>query len=94
MFNQTAAQRGVKVDYSAEFSGPSHAGQWTVQCIGMCCYLLCTRGRTSWRDVDLTCNVDLVYAVNGIRKGEGKGSSKQIAKEEAARQAYYSMGWS
>lgn len=36
MFNQTAAQRGVKVDYSAEFSGPSHAGQWTVQCIGTC----------------------------------------------------------
>lgn len=34
LFNQTAAQRGVKVDYSAEFSGPSHAGQWTVQCIG------------------------------------------------------------
>ncbi|KAF9447800.1 hypothetical protein P691DRAFT_706120 [Macrolepiota fuliginosa MF-IS2] len=64
MFNQTASQRGVKVDYQAEFSGPSHAGQWTVQCI-----------------------------VNGIRKGEGKGSSKQIAKEEAARQAYYSMGW-
>lgn len=33
------------------------------------------------------------FTVNGIRKGEGKGSSKQIAKEEAARQAYYSMGW-
>ncbi|EKM84207.1 hypothetical protein AGABI1DRAFT_110768 [Agaricus bisporus var. burnettii JB137-S8] len=64
LFNQTAAQRGVKVDYSAEFSGPSHAGQWTVQCI-----------------------------VNNIPKGTGKGSSKQIAKEEAARQAYYSMGW-
>lgn len=35
MFNQTANQRGVKVDYTAEFNGPSHAGQWTVQCIGM-----------------------------------------------------------
>ncbi len=35
LFNQTANQRGVKVDYTAEFSGPSHAGQWTVQCIGM-----------------------------------------------------------
>jgi dsRNA-specific ribonuclease len=31
--------------------------------------------------------------VNDIPKGKGKGSSKQIAKEEAARQAYYSMGW-
>ncbi|KAF5352755.1 hypothetical protein D9756_006062 [Leucocoprinus leucothites] len=64
MFNQSAAQRGVKVDYSAEFEGPAHAGQWSVECL-----------------------------VNGIPKGKGKGSSKQIAKEEAARQAYYSMGW-
>jgi dsRNA-specific ribonuclease len=32
-------------------------------------------------------------AVNGIPKGEGKGSSKQTAKEEAARQAFYAMGW-
>ncbi|TFK30819.1 ribonuclease III [Coprinopsis marcescibilis] len=31
--------------------------------------------------------------VNGIPKGEGTGSSKQVAKEEAARQAYYAMGW-
>ncbi|KXN85675.1 hypothetical protein AN958_10858 [Leucoagaricus sp. SymC.cos] len=64
LFNQSATQRGVKVDYSAEFAGPAHAGQWSVECL-----------------------------VNGIPKGKGKGSSKQIAKEEAARQAYYSMGW-
>lgn len=32
-------------------------------------------------------------AVNGIQKGVGSGSSKQVAKEEAARQAYYAMGW-
>ena len=31
--------------------------------------------------------------VNGICKGEGGGVSKQVAKEEAARKAYYSMGW-
>lgn len=31
--------------------------------------------------------------VNGICKGTGRGSSKQLAKEEAARQAYASMGW-
>ncbi|KAJ3555472.1 hypothetical protein NP233_g12200 [Leucocoprinus birnbaumii] len=64
MFNQSAAQRGVKVDYNAEFEGPAHAGQWLVECL-----------------------------VNGIPKGKGKGSSKQIAKEEAAREAYYAMGW-
>jgi len=64
LFNQTAAQRRVKVEYAAEFNGPSHAGRWTVQCI-----------------------------VNGICKGVGSGSSKQLAKEESARQAYASMGW-
>ncbi|KAH9486581.1 hypothetical protein JR316_0000646 [Psilocybe cubensis] len=31
--------------------------------------------------------------VNGIFKGEGTGGSKQLAKEDAARKAYYSMGW-
>ncbi|KAG7099009.1 hypothetical protein E1B28_000893 [Marasmius oreades] len=64
LFNQTAAQRKVKVDYQAQFSGPSHAGKWSVQCV-----------------------------VNGIPKGMGSGGTKQVAKEEAARQAYYAMGW-
>ena len=31
--------------------------------------------------------------VNGIEKGTGSGASKQLAKEEAARQAYFAMGW-
>lgn len=31
--------------------------------------------------------------VNGIEKGKGNGPSKQLAKEEAARAAYYAMGW-
>ncbi|KAF9479708.1 hypothetical protein BDN70DRAFT_834000 [Pholiota conissans] len=31
--------------------------------------------------------------VNNICKGEGSGNSKQAAKEEAARKAYYAMGW-
>jgi dsRNA-specific ribonuclease len=64
LFNQAAAQRRVKVEYVPEFSGPSHAGRWTVQCV-----------------------------VNGICKGVGSGTSKQLAKEESARQAYASMGW-
>ncbi|KAF8078788.1 hypothetical protein FPV67DRAFT_1663476 [Lyophyllum atratum] len=64
LFNQTATQRRVTVEYPAEFSGPPHAGRWNVRCI-----------------------------VNGIQKGVGTGSSKQVAKEEAARQAYYAMGW-
>ncbi|KIY70187.1 hypothetical protein CYLTODRAFT_409114 [Cylindrobasidium torrendii FP15055 ss-10] len=65
LFNQTAAQRKVKVEYNATFSGPAHAGKWYVTCI-----------------------------VNGLSKGSGSGGNKQIAKEEAARSAYYAMGWS
>lgn len=36
LFNETATRRGVTVDYPSEFYGPSHAGQWTVQCVGKC----------------------------------------------------------
>ncbi|TCD65654.1 hypothetical protein EIP91_002327 [Steccherinum ochraceum] len=64
LFNQTATQRRLSVDYPAAFSGPAHAGRWTVRCV-----------------------------VNGIEKGQGHGASKQLAKEEAAKQAYYAMGW-
>jgi dsRNA-specific ribonuclease len=32
-------------------------------------------------------------SVNGIKVGIGSGDSKQVAKEEAARQAFYAMGW-
>lgn len=34
-----------------------------------------------------------IRIVNDILKGYGNGGSKQHAKEAAARQAYYSMGW-
>lgn len=34
LFNQTATQRGLSVDYRATFSGPPHAGKWSVACIG------------------------------------------------------------
>ncbi|KAI0652070.1 hypothetical protein C8Q79DRAFT_76055 [Trametes meyenii] len=63
LFNQTAQQRRLEVSYPAQFSGPAHAGRWTVHCM-----------------------------VNGMEKGIGTGSSKQLAKEEAARQAYHNMG--
>jgi len=64
LFNQTANQRRVFVEYPAVFSGPAHAGRWTVKCV-----------------------------VNGMEKGIGSGPSKQLAKEEAAKQAYFAMGW-
>lgn len=65
LFNQTASQRRLGVEYTAQFFGPPHAGKWHVKCL-----------------------------VNNIEKGQGTGPSKQIAKEEAAKQAFYAMGWS
>ena len=35
LFNQTAQQRRLEVQYLAQFSGPPHAGRWTVQCLGL-----------------------------------------------------------
>ena len=34
LFNQTATQRRLVVEYPASFSGPAHAGRWTVKCVG------------------------------------------------------------
>lgn len=34
LFNQTANQRRMFVEYPATFSGPAHAGKWTVKCVG------------------------------------------------------------
>ena len=34
LFNQTATQRGVKVDWVAAQSGPGHSLTWIVECIG------------------------------------------------------------
>ncbi len=28
-----------------------------------------------------------------MEKGQGAGASKQLAKEDAAKQAYFAMGW-
>lgn len=33
IFNQIATQRRIPVEYPAEFSGPPHAGRWTVKCV-------------------------------------------------------------
>ena len=83
LFNQTANQRRMIVEYPAQFSGPAHAGRWTVQCVGRFVYSLVADYYVTPR----------IHIVNGIPKGEGIGASKQLAKEEAARQAYYAMGW-
>lgn len=43
LFNQTANQRRLAVEYPAQFSGPAHAGRWTVQCVGTSSHILCAR---------------------------------------------------
>ena len=34
LFNQTASQRRLGVEYTAQFFGPPHAGKWHVKCLG------------------------------------------------------------
>ncbi|KAI0307675.1 hypothetical protein B0F90DRAFT_1621845 [Multifurca ochricompacta] len=36
LFNQTAAQRGIKVDWQMDRTGPGHSLTWVVQCLGEC----------------------------------------------------------
>jgi hypothetical protein len=36
---------------------------------------------------------NVTCVVDGIEKGKGSSDTKQQAKEQAARQAYYEMGW-
>ncbi len=33
-FNQTAAQRGVKIEWTTSQSGPGHALTWNAECVG------------------------------------------------------------
>ena len=64
IFQQTAAQRRVKVDFAPTNTGPPHAPIWTIRAL-----------------------------VDGDVKGSGTGPSKQLAKEEACRNACYALGW-
>ena len=44
--------------------------------------------------LEFTDNLVDPTTVNNVEKGQGSGPSKQLAKEEAAKQAFYAMGWS
>ena len=91
LFNQVASQRRLGVEYTAQFFGPPHAGKWHVKCLGV--FLLTVILVLSGAGLcKLTNTVD--FTVNSVEKGQGTGPSKQIAKEEAAKMAYYAMGWS
>jgi len=91
LFNQTASQRRLGVEYTAQFFGPPHAGKWHVKCLGRPLPLAAVSASriglflpTIWS----------IPPVNNVEKGQGAGPSKQLAKEEAAKQAFYAMGWS
>lgn len=82
LFNQMASQRRVVVKYTFDSIGPPHACRWRVTCLGQC------TSRTLCLGIDTRS-----FAANDILKGIGDGQTKQIAKEQAARQAYFAMGW-
>lgn len=81
LFNQMAAKRKLSLEYQMSFQGPPHLGKWHAVC----------HGESPWLAIFVHSSSYLV--VSGICKGEGSGNNKQIAKEEAAKQAYYAMGW-
>ena len=92
LFNQTASQRRLGVEYTAQFFGPPHAGKWHVKCLGG--FLPPTVILAPIRNEAVLTDDLIVSTVNSVEKGQGTGPSKQIAKEEAAKQAFYTMGWS
>ena len=92
LFNQVASQRRLGVEYTAQFFGPPHAGKWHVKCLGMSLPLTAILVLLGAGLCKLTNTV--AFTVNSVEKGQGTGPSKQIAKEEAAKMAYYAMGWS
>jgi len=92
LFNQTASQRRLGVEYTAQFFGPPHAGKWHVKCLGG--FLPSAIILTSTWNLALLANDLIDSTVNNIEKGQGSGPSKQLAKEDAAKQAFYAMGWS
>ena len=92
LFNQTASQRRLGVEYTAQFFGPPHAGKWHVKCLGKLVPAATTLASIRVQAVFADDLVDLT-TVNSIEKGQGAGPSKQLAKEEAAKQAFYAMGW-
>ncbi|KAJ7492792.1 hypothetical protein FB451DRAFT_550434 [Mycena latifolia] len=79
LFNQTASQRGVAVEYAANLI----EGQWVVQCVvnGI------PKGnqQQSWKFRGVPLNLHI--------PGTASGSTKKIAQEGAAREAYHAMGW-
>ena len=92
LFNQTASQRRLGVEYTAQFFGPPHAGKWHVKCLGV--FLPSTTTLASVWSWAVSANGLIASTVNNVEKGQGTGPSKQLAKEDAAKQAYYAMGWS
>ena len=93
LFNQTASQRRLGVEYTAQFFGPPHAGKWHVKCLGeFLPSAVILASIRSW--AVLTNALTNSTTVNNVEKGQGSGPSKQLAKEEAAKQAFYAMGWS
>ena len=82
-FNQAAQQRQVTVEYIATPSEPLSAGQWIVKCVGKLVACLIYNNREPLTALE----------ANGIEMGIGYGNNKQTAKEDAARQAFYAMGW-
>jgi len=80
MLHGVAAKRGAKIEYESESTGPQHSLKWVVTVLG---------GLDLARDISKLTS----FTVDGEWKGQGNASSKQTAKEEAAKAAFNSLHW-
>lgn len=78
--NQSAAQKGCKVEYEYDSTGQPHALAWTAHILGSCS--LCS----------LACSVDAM-PVDGKWVGTATALSKKAANEQAAKEALAKLGW-
>jgi len=83
-FNELATKKRLSVQWQAENKGLQHAPIWQVECVG--------KSRNIYFGLLPNTN-HRSLVVNGNVYGKGSATAKQLAKEEAAREAFRALGW-
>ncbi|KAF8490752.1 hypothetical protein JB92DRAFT_1295642 [Gautieria morchelliformis] len=84
-FNEITTQRRLHVEYPAEQKGLQHAPRWVVTCVGAY--------RTDTDALRRHSDSTFRHPVNGQQMGIGAATTKQLAKEEAAKQAFHALNF-
>ncbi|KAI0675995.1 hypothetical protein C8Q78DRAFT_1142715 [Trametes maxima] len=83
--NQMAQKGRLDVQYETTSTGQPHLPNWTARCLST--YYTARAGEQTHK------SQNAAETVGSTQKGIGQGATKQIAKEAAAREACYAMGW-